>query len=298
MHEQHRRELDEAVAQWRAAQWRDQATLRTFAMTITALALLCAAGFSVRQRDPRQNWLSSVSIGFWAAVVPASLAWLAARAWWGYEMHEAALLAGAVAIGPWALTASDRASADEAEHGGAHMIQRAGRVASALAVAAFFATLWHTGGGQKALYALPLLALPLGWVIRIPPIVAARVAEWLIIPALAAMVAIKIEVFDHARLWPIIIVPLLGADVRWLGAFIGAMLPGGRSMFRTAAMVIGVMSTGPTQLAIAAVALHAWAFSESLALALLLSAMLNEFTSGTRRRMANQLAEMQESPHG
>jgi hypothetical protein len=104
---------------------------------------------------------------------------------------------------------------------------------------------------------------------------------------------VKIDVFEHFAFWPLLIVLLLSADGRWFGAFFGAILPGGRSAFRTARMVIGSMSAGPTQMAIAAVAVHAWALPEAIALALLVGSVLIEFTAPTRRKMADQLAEME-----
>ena len=77
------------------------------------------------------------------------------------------------------------------------------------------------------------------------------------------------------------------------GAFLGAMLPGGRKTLRTTRLVIGSMSAGTTQLAVTAIAAHVWAIPETLILPLLLGSLLIEFTAPARRQFARHLAEME-----
>ena len=104
----------------------------------------------------------------------------------------------------------------------------------------------------------------------------------------------RIEFFNAFSLGPIILLGILSADGRWVGALFGALLPGGRKGLRTMRLVIGSMACAPTQLAVATLALHTRLISESTALALLGGAALIAITDGARRRMALQLASAED----
>ena len=56
-------------------------------------------------------------------------------------------------------------------------------------------------------------------------------------------------------------------------------------------LVLGSMATGPTQLAVAAVAVHTWSITPPLALALLTGAVVVEISVPMRRSMAARLEE-------
>ena len=87
---------------------------------------------------------------------------------------------------------------------------------------------------------------------------------------------------------------LLSGDGRWLGAVIGAVILGGRRGLRTMRLVLGSMAAGPTQLAVTAIAVHTRLIEPSLALALLLGAVLVETTATTRRGVARKIVEAEE----
>ena len=113
------------------------------------------------------------------------------------------------------------------------------------------------------------------------------------IPTLTASVAIWVDLLDDWSLWLVLIVLLLSGDGRWFGAFVGARLLGGRRGLRTMRLVLGSVAAGPTQLAVAAVAVFAGAIAPSVALALLLGAVLIEITAPTRRGMSRRIVQME-----
>jgi hypothetical protein len=146
-------------------------------------------------------------------------------------------------------------------------------------------------GAEAALYLLPMGGLFISWLL--PP----ERATWLesllhvaVIPILAALAVIRIELFVHFALWPMLLFIVLAGDGRWIGAWLGAMLLGGRRALRTMRLVIGVMSCGPTQLAVAVIAAHADLLDESLLLAIVFSATVLEVLTPARRTFAQRIA--------
>jgi hypothetical protein len=111
---------------------------------------------------------------------------------------------------------------------------------------------------------------------------------------LATLVAIKIDFFTNVAIWPLIVLALLADDGRWLGAFLGAMLPGGRPALRSMRLVMPAMAAGPTQTALAALALWGGLIADRFALPLLAGAILIEVTAPARRSMASRLIETEE----
>lgn len=303
----------EATQQWHAAKEGHQRPLRTFALIVAALMLLAAAGEPRHEPlagdRPKPSTLAPLTIGAWSAAVPGSLAYLAAR-WWGDSSAAAALTAVAVAIGPWLLSAIDRQAADDAELEGAQLVRTAGRFASIIAIVVAVVALGLARGWDGLTAAIPLAALPLAWLIAARPKTAVKreaasggpslllpvATNWLL-PVLAACAASRIELFAHFILWPIIILPLLSGDGRWLGAVIGALLAGGRGgtrTFRTMRLMLGSMAAGPTQLAIVVVGLAAGVMSESAAYGLIIGALIIELTVPARRIMAARLVETEQ----
>lgn len=257
-----------------------------------------------------------MSIGLWAAALPGALAFLAMRWWWNHDLADAAFVAAAVAIGPWALTSVDRNAADQAELGGAWMVQTAGRIATIIAIGIACWVLWTAHGSEHAAWASVLLALPIGWIIgrMLPGADEAavhqpaghepadiepgfsridRAAQHVLLPVLAACAAVRIEVIEHFAFWPLLVLLLLSGDGRWLGAVTGALLLGGRPLLRSMRLVLGSMACGPTQLALLAIAAHLSALPDELPLALLVGAVVIDATAPARRKIARELAEVE-----
>jgi hypothetical protein len=290
--------LDEARARRRDAERTFQRPFRSFTATVTALSLLGGGLLGVRRRDRRQQWTSSLSIGIWSALLPGALAVVGMHFWWGAMRSETALVAAAVAIGPWILTAIDREAADRAEFGGAWMIERAGRIASIIAIVV---TTWAVAdalGAVGLIWVAPLLAMPLGWLLPAPRGSIRRIAAASLsiafVPMLAACAAMRIDLFEHASLWPMLFFILLSGDARWLAAFLGAMLPGARRSLRTMRLVLGSMACGPTQLALIALAAHLSLIPGTFAIALIAGAVVIEVTVPARRSMSRRLSETEQ----
>jgi hypothetical protein len=302
-------ELAAAEEQLAAARWDHQRPMRIFVMSVVALAMIASAMRSVRSGDRRQGFITPASVGLWSLALPGAVAYAIAVRWWNVSVSEAMLLAAAVGIGPWALSAIDRRIADDAEFGGARMMQTAGRIASTLAIALVAWALWRARGRgpghewETLLLAAPLLALPIAWLLdlkakpgseqaskRTPNSVLLFLLEALL-AILAALVAMKFDLYQHFTIWPLLVLALLADDGRWLGAFLGAVLVGGRPALRSMRLVMPAMAAGPTQLAIAALALHGWLLPERFALPLLAGAILIEVSTPARRRMAARLVE-------
>jgi hypothetical protein len=298
-----RRHADERVEperRHREAQWSDQRPLRAFAGIIVAVLLLGAAVRAIPRKGAGQA-VGALSIGAWSAALPGGLVFFLLRWAWDVGPHEAALAAAAVAIGPWALAAGDRTAADEAEVGGARLVQTAGRIATVIALILALGALAHARHGQGLLWGAALAAAVGGWLIPAPTraVPALRaLLNHLVLPAAAACVAVKIDLLDDFAFWPALVIMLLSGDGRWLGAFAGATILGGRRGLRTMRLVLGSMAAGPTQLAVAAVAVHAWLLSPRWALALLLGAVVLELMAPARRGMARKLIRTEQEIEG
>lgn len=280
------------------ARWNHQQPLRLFSTLIIALTLLGSVTQLKAERDQRQGFFSPLSIGVGAALLPGMMAFITTRWLWEEPIETALLVGSALAIGPWALGVIDREAADQAEYGGAHMVQMAGRFATIIGLAGFGVSLWMAGGGGRTgglVWGLPLLALPLSWLFRpVAAPVMRRMVESILIPTLAALAMIKVEPILHFHIWMVLVMMILGGDGRWFGAFFGAMAPGGRRSMRTMRLILGMMSCGPTMLAIAVIGAHTNAIPENLTLALILGAGLIELTTSARRTMARRLIETEE----
>ena len=147
----------------RAAQWAHQRSQRILVAVLVAVTLAGAAALAVPRGDKAPSFVGALSIGGWSAALPGGLAWLAARGLWDAGWAEAMLVAAAVAIGPWALTAVDRNAADEAETGGAATVQAAGRYATLIAIGLTAAALWNRHGPVGLLWSMVPAAAVVGW---------------------------------------------------------------------------------------------------------------------------------------
>jgi hypothetical protein len=307
----HGEELVPLAKAWTDARWHDQRPLRNYSAVMTALALLAAGRLRVPRGGARSNPVAAASIGLWSALLPGALG-VAVAAWVAGDRHgwPAMLLAGAaLAIGPWTLGGADRAAADRAEIGGARLVQTAGRVASALAIAAAVTALLAVRGAAAIAAVLALLALPVAWMLpaaRPAPMTEGdgrsprrrggegwtRIAleHWLV-PPLTACAAINVDVIADAHLGALLALLLISGDGRWLGALVGALLPGRRRALRTMRLVLGSMSCGVTQLAITAGAAHAWALPREITFGLIVGAVAIEVLAPARRSMARRIVE-------
>jgi hypothetical protein len=276
------------------AAWRDQQAIRAIVVVLSALTLAgCCLGAG-RAEGPRPHALAATNIGLWAAALPGGLAWLAATSW-GYEPADAMMVAAAVSIGPAGLSADDALAAERAELGGARLITVAGRVASLAAIAVAAWSLHETRGWAGAAMALALGS-------SLPPAASSpavrrhanRLVSGLLLPSLAASAMIRIDALSDWAIWPLIVLVLLSGDGRWLGAFIGAMLPGGRRSLRSLRLVMGAAGGSATQVAAIALALHAWSMPKAAASALMIGALLMDLTASARAFMVKRLEAAEE----
>jgi hypothetical protein len=297
--ERHARELAVVDLQIQDAVWDHQQSLRLMVLIIAAIVLGSSGLSPVPKMADTQPWIHSAAVGFGAALLPAALAFTACRFWWDLGLAESAMVAAALSIGPWVLTDADRLAADDAEVGGARMMQTAGRMASALAIGAAFAAIVLHFGQRDAWLILPLLFMPAGWLAfrscggRAFTLIARRLNEFVLIPALACSVVLGVDVLDSARFWPILVVVVISDDGRWMGAAAGALSLGGRDVLRTLRLVMGCVSAGPTQLAVTAVGVWTGIISPGLALALVLGSALIELTALWRRGLVDRILQVE-----
>ena len=288
---QHSGERIAAETTLSAARWKAQRPLRSYTTLIIALALL-GGGLLRPPRGPtRAGMIGPWSIGVWSAALPGGLVFGGLRLFGDVDPAPAALAAAAVAIGPWMLTPIDRTAADVAEVGGARLVEMSGRVASLVAIAVAASALTSLLGARGLGWCASLLALPIGWMLPrvIDPRLVRTLLDFALVPCLAASVAVHVDINAHFELWMLIVLVALSGDGRWLGAFFGAMVLGGRAGLRTMRLVLGTMACGPTQLAIAAIGAVTWSLPGPVVLGLMLGAVVMEMTVGARRSMARRL---------
>lgn len=269
-----------------------QSPLRIIALCVTAIVLFSAVAGPRSEPHPDQHTMHALSIGAWAALLPGGLLFILFYGPLGVSLGPALIASAAVAIGPWALTRADRDAADFAEHGGARLLHNAGIVSTALAVAALLYGITKSTNPEALIYMLPLAGLAITWLIPtlgIPWLLPA--VHLVLLPALAAFATVHLDLFEHFAFWPMCLVIILSGDGRWFGAFLGAMMLGGRSGLRTMRLVMGSMACGPTQLAIAVIALAADALPPQYILPIVLGAALVEAVAPLRRRMAVRLLQ-------
>jgi len=283
--------------------WEYQMPIRMSALLIAAAVMLGSALAPRGKPDPAQRSVSATSIGVWAALLPGGLCLFVLHVLLNIDFTPALLASSAVAIGPWALTEVDRAAADRAEFGGARLIVRAGMVATVIAFAAVLFAVFRQSLGDRTLIVFPLIALTLSWLLpEIRSDVLTTITHSMLIPALAAFAALKVDMYAHFAIWPLLTFLVLSGDGRWLGGFLGAKLLGGRKSLRTMRLVMGLMATGPTQLTIALMAGHGKLLDGSVIMAIVAGAVLIEVLAPTRRTVADHLTqteqELDEIMHG
>lgn len=316
MREQAVVEIDQKQRALDTTRWEHQQPLRWLAMAMAVVTLLGAAQPGVGQRDRRQGFITPLSVGIWSFALPAAAAYICGVRWWETPLAASAMLAACVGIGPWRLSVVEREAADGAELGGARMMQVAGKIASMLAIALALWAAWIARGVDGLVLVSPLVALPLGWIAatsiksttpetqQTPSAAAdAGVIHWLFeiaLAALAALLCLHIDLhtqIDWTMLAMVAVLGLIADDVRWGGAFLGAIMLGGRPALRTMRLVMPAMAAGPTQLAAATLAIQAGIVPERFALPLLAGVLLIELSAPLRSRMAARLIDAERELH-
>ncbi len=291
------------------ARWLHQRPLRLFIMSIVTLTFIASSHGAFGRREERQGWSAPLSIGAWSAVLPGAVTYTAMVLTLNIPNLQALMAAASLGIGPWLWTANDRKVADDVEHGGARMMQTAGRVATVCAMVAVMWALWSSHQGEGLLLALPFCGLPLAWMLsffrqrrcerktRLHELVEKSwlivIAEAALVPVMIATATFKIDWILHFAFWPILIILIVSDDGRWIGAYIGSMLTGGRSGITSLRLALGSMNASVTQAAMAAGGVYSELLSPEVALAIFLGAALIEVTVPVRRSLAEFLARQQ-----
>lgn len=293
----HQQESAKARASLKAARRARQQWLGWCTLSVVALVLLGAGWVAEPLGRDRTDRVATVSIGVWTAAIPGGAAFFFAYFLWHEPAATAAVLASAVAVGPWVLGSIDREAANRAELGGARLVGTAGRIATVLGTLLAAWGMWSAKGIGGLAAAAVLAASAAAWLRRPSPgRFVGVVIHHLLLPVMAALAVLRINLHELSlgAMGPIVLILLLSGDGRWLGAFAGAMLPGGRRGLRTMRLVLGSMAAGPTQLAFATVAAHTQSIRADFVLALVLGAVLIEVTAPTRRSMARRLAQLED----
>jgi hypothetical protein len=295
LREEHQAERMPAVTAWRDAVSAHQQPRQIAVAVAVGLMLLLVGAGGVSGRDGPTSWIAALSVGGWSAVVPGVAAFAVLRHLLDVDLAAAAAVAACVAIGPFVLTVIDRRSADLAEIGGHRLVRDAGRVASVLAIGVAAWAAWRHDGLETLAWVTPLAALPVGWALRLDrhP-VAMAVRDRVLVPTVAASVALGVDLYDDFWFWPLLLLIIASADGRWIGATTGAMLLGQRQWLRTMRLMMGTMASGPTQIAVAAVVVQAGLIDGSLALAVAVGAITVEVSPPLRRAMSRHLSDMED----
>jgi len=287
-----------AKHEWILAKDRHARQAHAAAAALAVLLLITAgAGRAARATLPlpiRQDWYSPLSIGLWSAVFPGGLAFIFLTLMEA-PATSALAVAASVAVGPVSLAAADHAAANSAEPGGAAVMRRAALVAIVLATAALAWSISnHAPAGASWLAAAPVAAI-IGWALpRFTSRPLVMLIDRVLVPAVAGAIACRVELFAHLSLWPMLVLPLVSGDGRWIGAFLGAVLCGARKSLRSMRLVLGAMGASRAQLAFACIALSAAAIDEGIAFALLIGAALMDSTTSVRSRIARDLEEAEQ----
>lgn len=294
---------EQARADWRAERDRHQAPLRWSVVILTIGFALCAPG---RRRAPLNLLLNepdfltlAASTGLWMSVIAAG-GTAVVLTWFDHDL-AIALLAGACAgcgttvIHPW-----DARSARETDPLAARFMRAALLISLLVASMLFVAIGFNLRGGSVFIEtaALPLailcgLARPLH--ARVFP----RIASTILLPGVTALAATVIEVFQHTGILLPILCTLIAGDGRWLGAWIGAGVIGGRTTggWRALRFTMPVMSTGPMQVVFIALAAWMRLLPETIIFALLIAAAYMEASLPLRRSMNRTITSLAAPPN-
>lgn len=276
--------------QWQLATWKDQRALRNYAITLVVLILLSGNDRRAR-RQTYSNTTStdhaplsmSLSVGAWSSVLPGGCVAVISYLFWDASLAASLAIGACLGAGPWTLSRWEQRTADGSETGGALLMVRCGRIAWCIAgVAAIFAG-WQEHGPMALVWLLPLLLLPVVWMI--PPR-DGRLLRWFVdfaaIPSLMTTAMVLINPADAFQLWPILIVILLCADARWLGGVVGLGILGGRTSADAMRLSIPLVDAGVSQLCLVTLLFGAGVLTAPLAFAVIIGALFLEITAPIR----------------
>lgn len=281
----------EAESRWRAAQRDDTALHRWMTMALAGVILLGGGGRRSRSAPGQALVIGACSWGV-PAILTMLIAWMC-----GYPPGAPArlLAIAAAAIGPWRLTRVDEAIAGQAEERGPELIAASGRVATLLSATMAAIALWPREGGFTAWPAAAICGAPIvGWMCaRVCNAAPWRwISERLLMPLLAALVMVKLELLLDASVWIIILVVIVSGDGRWLGTFIGGRLAARRGVLTTMALALPSLAAAPMQLGIVAIGMASGVLPSGLALPLVAGVAVIELSERLRLRMADHLATL------
>ncbi len=290
-------QLAAAQDAWDQQRWNHQLPVRISVAIFVCVMLLAGTPGRLSQARTRVDpgWLAPISIGLWAALLPGGLAFIALRAALDFSLTASLLAASALAIGPWAMSVVDHTTADRAEFGGALLLRRSAIVASTAALGTIaYATHAANQLSMLAWFSPVSLVIILAAGISSTRRIGIDITRQLLMPILTAIALLRVDLLEAFAFWPVLLVLLLSGDGRWTGAFLGAMLPGGRRGLRTMRLVMPAMAAGPTQLAVAAIATVAWMIPQDLTLALLLGVLAIEASAPVREATVDRLLEVED----
>ena len=287
-------------AEARKAAWNDAAERkrRPFLMLAFALGLAVLLASSLARPEGNSGESEAkgraIMLGAWSAFLPAVLA-AVGLSWLGEPAWSPTMLAAmsAVAIGAWPLVATDREPLRDSVPGGLATLRTAALAANAIAIGFL--------GASAIVASHPLATLGLAGaavaVVLVPPLVRSIGSERrsmaaipILVPPLAALAAVRIEPFLDLRWAPVIVLPLVAEDGRWLGGTLGAWLPGGVRF--PVALRVGLASipAGPGMVATIAIGLQAGVLAPTVGGGLLVGVLLIEILAPIRGRFAADLA--------
>ncbi len=272
-------------ALWEEAKWKDQRTLRDYAIVLIALIFLSG---SIRNRvRGTAPPLMTLSVGVWAALVPCGIIALIALWCWDSEVSSALALGACIATGPWTLARWEQRVAEMSEQGGSSLMIRCGRVAWVIASAIALYATWQFHGAMSLVWLLPLLLLPVIWIVPL------RNWRWLTafvdyaaIPSVMATALVLLNPIESLSLWPIVVVLLFCADARWLGGIIGLKLLGGRNSDNSMRLSIPLVDAGVSQLCMATLLFGAGVLPAPFTLAVIIGAIFLDHTATIRMKFA------------
>jgi hypothetical protein len=271
--------------EWNTAKWKEQRTLRDYAMLLIALILLSGT-MRCKARGTAPPAMS-LSVGVWAAIVPSGLAALLLYWLTDLGLMPSLALGACLGAGPWTLAAWEQEAADESEKDGALLMLRCGRIAWLVAGTIAIYVAWQAQGAMSLVWMSPLLLLPCIWLVPSKPWRWLQVfVDYAAIPSVMATAWVLINPLENIHFWPILIVILLCADARWLGGMIGLGLLGGRKGGDAMRLAIPLVDCGVSQLCVAALLICVGALPAPFAVAALIGALFLEYTAPIRIKMS------------
>ena len=283
-------ERAQAIATWEVAKWKDQRTLRTYLIALVSVVLL--SGSMRKTLTAKSNTATSLTVGIWASIIPGGIITVASHYWWGTSIAGSLAIGACLAAGPWTFTRWEQQVANDHEGGSASLMLRCGYVAWIVASIVAFYSAWTVQGAMSLVWLLPLLFLPLFWILpnkNLPWLT--WFADNAAIPSIAATVMVLIHPLDALTIWPIVLVTLISSDGRWLGGMIGLLILGGRKSVDAMRVTMPLVDAGVSQMCMAALLFGVGVLNEKLAFAAIIGAICIEFTAKTRQKFSASIGD-------